>query len=183
MPLSTPLPTDLSSGLPSQSPTFLPQTQWLEVVRCAPLVSIDLLVHNAQGEVLLGWRNNKPAQACWFVPGGVVRKNESLQAAFERVVLDELGNAVHKPCKRENHFLGVYEHHYPDNFADEPGLGTHYVVLAHRLRLEDFQGPLALPTTQHRRYTWMHPEQLVQCEQVHSYTQSYFNTQPIENPT
>lgn len=53
--------------------------QWAEVVERTPLVSIDLVVTNARQEVLLGWRNNKPAQHCWFVPGGVVRKGETLR--------------------------------------------------------------------------------------------------------
>jgi len=78
--------------------------QWAEVVERTPLVSIDLIVTNARSEVLLGWRNNKPAQHCWFVPGGVVRKGETLQQAFERVLWAELG--VQAKLDRTNFLLG-----------------------------------------------------------------------------
>ena len=55
------------------------------VVASTPLVSIDLVVRNPQGEVLLGRRLNRPAQGFWFIPGGRIRKNESLNAAFRRL--------------------------------------------------------------------------------------------------
>ena len=38
------------------------------VVASTPLVSIDLIVRNRQGQVLLGLRTNRPAQGGWFVP-------------------------------------------------------------------------------------------------------------------
>ena len=69
---------------------------WLEredfrtAVRLSPLVSIDLVVRDAAGRVLLGWRNNRPAQHCWFVPGGSIRKQETLDAAFRRISHGEL---------------------------------------------------------------------------------------------
>lgn len=155
---------------------LLPKQQWLEVVERAPLVSIDLIVSNARNEVLLGWRNNKPAQHCWFVPGGVVRKGENLQQAFERVVKDELG--VHAQATHTRVFKGVYEHHYPDNFAGTEGVGTHYVVLAHGLNAEQHLPGLAglknLPKTQHKDYVWMPVAELLNNPQVHEHTKAYF---------
>lgn len=55
-------------------PGWLDTDIFATVVHCAPLISIDLLVQNAQGEYLLGLRNNRPAQGYWFVPGGRVKK-------------------------------------------------------------------------------------------------------------
>lgn len=40
---------------------FLRQEEFATVVRCTPLISIDLLVENARGEYLLGQRLNRPA--------------------------------------------------------------------------------------------------------------------------
>lgn len=152
------------------------QEEWSEVVQRTPLISIDLIVTNACNEVLLGWRNNKPAQDCWFVPGGVVRKGESLQQAFERTVQDELG--VKLNVDRAALFTGVYEHHYADNFADLPSFGTHYVVLAHRLNAQhhcpELQGSFELPKAQHQRYTWMPVDALLSNPRVHEYTKAYF---------
>ena len=160
-------------------PALLPKQQWLEVVERTPLVSIDLVVTNARDEVLLGWRNNKPAQHCWFVPGGVVRKGETLQQAFERVVLDELG--VGTELRRKALFDGVYEHHYTDNFAGFADVGTHYVVLAHRLNAEKHLPGVEvldnLPKAQHQRYVWMEVDALLNDPKVHDYTKAYFLTQ------
>ena len=41
---------------------------FLRVIEATPLVSIDLLVRNERGQVLLGKRANRPAQGLWFVP-------------------------------------------------------------------------------------------------------------------
>lgn len=56
---------------------WLDVTTFETVVASAPLISIDLLVENEQGQYLLGLRKNRPAQGYWFVPGGRVQKNES----------------------------------------------------------------------------------------------------------
>jgi colanic acid biosynthesis protein WcaH len=59
-----------------------------------PLVSIDLMVTRPgqQGrELLLGLRNNRPAQGWWFTPGSRIRKNEALDSAMRRVAQDEIG--------------------------------------------------------------------------------------------
>ena len=111
-------------------PAMLSREDFLQLVRNAPLVSIDLIVRDAQGRVLLGLRNNRPAQGWWFVPGGIVRKGERLEQAFRRISEAELGSVHELSAARS---LGHYEHLYDDNFAGEPGFGTHYVVLAWEL--------------------------------------------------
>ncbi|HVL76288.1 MAG TPA: NUDIX domain-containing protein, partial [Noviherbaspirillum sp.] len=55
------------------------------IVAATPLVSIDLVLTNERGQVLLGYRSNRPAQHCWFVPGGRIRKDESLEEAWGRI--------------------------------------------------------------------------------------------------
>jgi colanic acid biosynthesis protein WcaH len=49
---------------------FLDDTTFKTVIASTPLISIDLVVKNTKGEYLLGYRNNRPAQGFWFVPGG-----------------------------------------------------------------------------------------------------------------
>ena len=53
---------------------FLSESTFQTIIGATPLVSIDLIVKNAKGEVLLGYRTNRPAQGYWFVPGGRVQK-------------------------------------------------------------------------------------------------------------
>ena len=65
-------------------PMLLNPDDFHSVVRLAPLVSIDLIIRNARGEVLLGLRNNEPAKGFYFVPGGIILKQERLREAFTR---------------------------------------------------------------------------------------------------
>jgi colanic acid biosynthesis protein WcaH len=54
------------------------------VIRLAPLVSIDLIIRDNADRVLLGLRNNEPAKGYFFVPGGIILKDEPLPEAFAR---------------------------------------------------------------------------------------------------
>jgi colanic acid biosynthesis protein WcaH len=108
----------------------LPADEFLALVKNAPLVSIDLIVENNNGEILVGRRKNSPAKDSWFVPGGRIRKDETLDVALARITREELGTET--PRVKAD-FLGVFEHFYSDNFAGVSGVGTHYVVLAFRL--------------------------------------------------
>lgn len=85
----------LSEGsVPVQPSGLLPPEVFLQVITHAPLVSIDLLVTDSQGRTLVGRRINPPAAASWFAPGGRVRKDETLDAAFLRLTEAELGVAL-----------------------------------------------------------------------------------------
>ncbi|MEZ5541213.1 MAG: NUDIX domain-containing protein [Pseudomonadota bacterium] len=123
---------------------------FLEVVRNTPLVSIDLIVHDRAGRILVGRRVNEPARGTWFVPGGSIRKNETLAQALARISADELGSALGMSDVR---FAGVYEHFYDTNFAEVAGVTTHYVVLAYvAQRPFDLS---ELPADQHSAWTWL----------------------------
>jgi len=152
-------------------PHLLSADVFKQVVRNAPLVSIDLLIYNGNQEILLGQRSNMPARNFWFVPGGRIYKDESIRDAFSRITLGETGLRLNS---EQAVFHGVYEHfHANQNFADEEGFGTHYVVLAFEVKLT---GDLpALPMEQHTLYRWMTVPELLRDEQVHPYTKNYFN--------
>lgn len=147
----------------------LPPATFIEVVRHTPLVSLDLLLRDEQGRVLVGLRNNEPACDWWFVPGGRVCKDERIADGFRRITRDELG--VELPFA-DAQFLGVHEHLYDTNFARQPDIGTHYVVLAYEARVRATD--LAPPHDQHRSFRWMTPEALVADDDVHDNTKAYF---------
>jgi colanic acid biosynthesis protein WcaH len=149
---------------------MLTEIDFLDVVRLTPLVAIDLLVRDADGRVLLGHRRNRPARGTWFVPGGRILKDETLDAAFSRIADAELGIA--KLARSSARFEGVFEHHYSDNFAGEPGVSTHYIVLAYALSLASAQ-PVGRPD-QHSGYLWLTPHQLLARDDVHENTKAYF---------
>ncbi len=154
----------------------LPFTDFLNVVRDAPLVSIDLLIENQNGEALLGLRNNSPAAGYWFVPGGRVLKNETLDAAFERLTLAELGVRL---VRSKAGVAGVYEHFYTDNAGQRPGFGTHYVVLAYHIQHSRLKPLLQLPQgEQHSRWRWQASAQAAIDPSVHPHSQAYFRAEP-----
>ena len=64
---------------------MLDKDTFLAVVDRAPLVAVDLVFIRNSREILLGLRNNRPAQGFWFVPGGRIFKNEKIGAALIRV--------------------------------------------------------------------------------------------------
>jgi colanic acid biosynthesis protein WcaH len=145
----------------------LPPDEFAQVVRLTPLVSIDLVVRNAAGEMLVGWRRNRPARDTWFVPGGRIGKDERIAAAFTRLARDELDADLRIDQAR---FLGVFEHLYDDNFAGETGFGTHYIVLAYAVAAP---ATLSLPDAQHSRYCWMNDAALRADPAVNDNTRAY----------
>jgi colanic acid biosynthesis protein WcaH len=147
---------------------LLSSEAFLAVVRDAPLVSIDLLVEDPDGRLLVGLRSNEPARGFWFVPGGRVRKGERLAEALRRIAEGELGQPLAlDDCRLD----GVYEHHYTTNFAEAEGITTHYVVLAYRVRLDPL--PPLRPDGQHQQLRWLTPEELRMDPSVHPYTRVY----------
>jgi len=148
---------------------MLERDELAQVVRLAPLVSIDLIIEDGQGRVLLGMRTNTPARGYWFVPGGRILKNERITQAFERVVKNELGLELNYD---QAEFVGVFEHIYSTNFALAEDFGTHYVVLAHRVKLP---GAVDISAdNQHSELVWFDKDKILSDEKVHPNTKAYF---------
>jgi colanic acid biosynthesis protein WcaH len=77
------------------------------VIEAMPLISIDLTVRNSKQEILLGRRLNRPAQGYWFVPGGRILKDETIEDSFNRLLKVELGIGS-KKSNTNIAFKGVY---------------------------------------------------------------------------
>lgn len=138
------------------------------VVKNTPLISIDFIVRNNDGKILLGKRVNKPAKNYLFTLGGRVYKNEKLEDAKKRILKDEFGLDI-KDYNPE--FIGVYEHFYEDSFVDN-NISTHYVNLAYEIQVSYIQD---LPKAQHNNYTWLSLEELINSNEVHNNVKEYFN--------
>ena len=147
---------------------MLPLNTFKTVIKSSPLVSIDLVVRNKQGKVLLGKRVNRPAKNYWFVPGGRILKDETFEVAFNRLIKQELGLQETKSI-----FRGVYQHFYDDNFSEEQ-FTTHYVVLAYEIL---FEGDItSLPIDQHSSYQWLSESELLANDNVHEHSKWYFKS-------
>lgn len=138
---------------------------------------MDLVVTNQKGEVLLGYRNNRPAQGFWFVPGGRILKDESMKSAFKRLTLNELGAEF---CLSNAQFIGNFEHFYDDNVTEED-FTTHYIALGYRLSVDESQ--LQLPLDQHCQYTWMSVDELLVQPNVHKHSRWYFCSSELDPST
>ncbi len=149
---------------------MLTDTEFLRIVEATPLVSIDLILRNERGEVLLGRRTNKPAQGLWFVPGGRIRKNERVAEALRRISTRELG--VEIPQAK---LLGVFDHLYPDNFLGAPGVSTHYVVLGMEAAWP--AGADVQADDQHDEFNWWTAVEILASDAVHENTKAYFRVQ------
>ena len=147
---------------------LLSASEFAEVVRLTPLVSIDLILRNSNGDALLGVRNNEPAKGFYFVPGGRILKNERIADAFQRILLSETGALADIG---QSTFKGVFEHFYETNFASRSDFGTHYVVLAYELsqRFDDVR-----LDSQHSAFEWWNDERIRTSRAVHANTRAYF---------
>ncbi|PKG82541.1 GDP-mannose mannosyl hydrolase [Colwellia sp. 75C3] len=148
---------------------FLDKNTFSTVIESTPLVSIDLVVINKQGQALLGERLNRPAKDFWFVPGGRILKDEAMADAFKRLTKDELGTEY---SIEQAELLGPFDHFYTDNvFGDE--FSTHYVAIAYILKLDQELDNLPMDI-QHNGYRWFELDALKADEQVHLHTKWYF---------
>lgn len=148
----------------------LDRESFRRLIESAPLASIDLLVTDPHGRLLVGRRRNEPAKGFYFVPGGRIKKDETNAAALERIGQNELGidGLVWDPSA----VVGVFDHHYETNALGEQGISTHYVVVAYRLEVDSEFAP---PREQHDAYEWITPEELSGASDlpIHPNTRAY----------
>lgn len=64
---------------------------FLFVSSLTPIVNVDLLVYNKQGQFLLTRRNDPHCGVGWHVPGGCVRFKETFEDRVRKVAEKELG--------------------------------------------------------------------------------------------
>jgi len=151
-------------------PGFLSDEDFFHVVQHAPLVAIDLIVTRDEAqEVLLGKRRNAPAQGWWFVPGGRIRKGETLADAFQRITLAELGMRLGID---EARLMGAWTHLYvQEAFRGLPPADIHYVTLGYHLHRD--LATDALPAAQHGAFRWFPVAEALEDPAVHRYTKWY----------
>ncbi|MCP4987743.1 MAG: GDP-mannose mannosyl hydrolase [Colwellia sp.] len=148
---------------------FLEKEIFSTVIESTPLVSIDLVVLNKQGQALLGQRLNRPAKGFWFVPGGRILKDEAMADAFKRLTKDELGTEY---SIEQAKLFGPFDHFYTDNvFGDD--FSTHYVAIAYILKLDQELDNLPMDI-QHNGYKWFDVEELMNDDGIHQNTKNYF---------
>ena len=146
---------------------------YIDMVASSQLISIDLLVRNKDGKILLGKRRISPAKGWYFVPGGRVYKNETLKEGATRVLRCETG------LKMKLQPRCVSEHIYPENFCgakDQNGkvINTHYVCFAFDVDVESSSVDENAFKLQHEDMIWVDPEDISSRADIHEYVRLYF---------
>ena len=149
---------------------WLPDNEFAKAVDALPLVSVDLVLVNTAGQMLLGLRRNAPARHWWFTPGGRVRKNEPFAACLRRVAMSEL--KLQDWDVQGAQLMGVWDHFYEDS-ACSPEISTHYVNLPHVLHLKQPLELDALPADQHSGWRWQDTKDAAVADDVHPYVRVY----------
>ena len=144
---------------------MIPDNYFKIIVKYAPLISVDLIV-KYRDEVFLGKRVNKLAKNFYFTPGGIIRKNETINAAIVRIAKEELNIKL----KEIPNFLGVFEHFYEDSIFSN--ISTHYINLGYILETD--KKLINLPEKQHSEYKWFTITELKKAKNVHRYVKQYF---------
>jgi colanic acid biosynthesis protein WcaH len=167
----------------------LSKESFTQACAALPLVSIDLMITRpgALGdELLLGLRNNRPAQGWWFTPGGRIRKNEALQDAMLRIAADELNLST--ALLSRTTLLGAWDHFYPDS-AFSTTVSTHYVNLAYALHLDEAEAQaIAAPAgvgEQHSAWQWMPLVSVLNSSVVHHHVRlvaEQMSARPVAPP-
>lgn len=139
----------------------LSNDEFRKLIIMAPLVAIDLFVVNPKGQVLLGLRNNEPAQGTWYFPGGRILKGEYIQSAYERILHDEIGlDNLPRP-----QYLGIVERMFTKPETGAAGIPTHYVTLTYSLLINSSEG--LKPDSQHSHLAWFDSHQVFTADFVH----------------
>ena len=69
---------------------MLSNKDFQNIINMTPLVALDIIIR-FNNKILLGKRINEPAKGYYFIPGGRILKNESLEKACLRLTKKELG--------------------------------------------------------------------------------------------
>ena len=108
---------------------------FLTVSSLVPIVNVDLLVYNTQGQFLLTKRDDPYCGKGWHVPGGCIRFKETCEERIRKVALGELGISkltIHKdPVK----MFEIIEHDKrPIKNQNER---AHFITLVYKCEVDD----------------------------------------------
>lgn len=100
-----------------------------------PIVNVDLLVYNHQGQFLLTWRDDPHCGKGWHVPGGCIRLHEKAEHRVREVARKELGM---QSLTVESDPIKVFEIEITGE-RDIPNLDerSHFITLVYRCHVSD----------------------------------------------
>jgi len=100
-----------------------------------PVVNVDLLVLNDDGEILLSWRDDAHCGKGWHIPGGCLRLGETFSERLQKTAMAELGTKVlHSPRA-----IGAYELfiRFTREMLEDQRERSHFITLPFACRLPE----------------------------------------------
>jgi colanic acid biosynthesis protein WcaH len=141
----------------------LPIELFLFVSQLTPLVNVDLLIKNRDGQTLMTWREDEFYGPGWHIPGGVIRFKEAAKHRIAEVAKSELGAVV----RAEEHPLLVRE-----LVAPHRDVRGHFMSLLYRCEL--VSGPYdglrrSAARPKHGEWEWLDgcPDQIIWQHEVY----------------
>ncbi|HUW22029.1 MAG TPA: NUDIX domain-containing protein [Candidatus Bathyarchaeia archaeon] len=83
----------LNKKIPNRKKS-LPEEVFFFISGLTPLVNVDLLIKDEDGQTLLSWRDDQLSGQGWHLPGGIVRYKETLETRLKKVAQAEVGVEV-----------------------------------------------------------------------------------------
>lgn len=102
----------------------IPSDEYARILENMPVCCVDVIIANDK-KALLVYRKDEPAKNKWWVVGGRILKNEKLEDAVIRKVLEETG--LESKIERQ---IGVYEFK-SDKAPFKVRTGVHNIVIVY----------------------------------------------------
>jgi colanic acid biosynthesis protein WcaH len=150
---------------------MLSQDDYYKVCEKSNITSIDIIV-SYEGKYLVGKRINNPAKGFFFVPGGVIGKDETISQAMKRLSKRELSVELNI---EDFNFLVISQHWYDCNCIDDK-FGTHYISLSYEKELTYDEFIKINLDDQHSESKFMTKEEIFSRSDVHNNTKGFFDS-------
>lgn len=153
----------------------LPQEAFYFVSQLTPMINVDLLIKNKQGQTLLTWRKDRFYGPAWHIPGGIIRFKESIEDRIAKVAETELGCQVRFSAEPVN---------VRSMINKERDIRGHFISLLYLCELESAPDPgkqCLTPDPQNGEWAWHYkaPKNLLS---VHESFRVFIDeTPPISN--
>lgn len=108
---------------------------FLQISSLVPIVNVDLLVYNVNGQFLLTKRDDPHCGKGWHVPGGCIRFKETCEERIRKVAQKELGINQLSIEKEPIKVFEIIEHeHRPIKNQNER---AHFITLAYKCFVDE----------------------------------------------
>ena len=105
----------------------LPEDLFHYISSATPIINVELLIKNENGNSLLSWRDDPYAGKGWHIPGGVIRFKETIKERIDEVVRTEIGTFIDSYSQEPVAINEIFDH--------EREVRSHFISLLYRCSL------------------------------------------------